>query len=173
MSEQVLPVAAFNEGLVFELPSFKNQPAIALESTKLKEAERRAHETRIVSRMTYSDLAYCFSSAYNECKTNLTAIGYLINKTESEIHKAEAIALMDKYQEYIKDKPAKFDTAHMRDSFVTLDEDCNIAKERLDSLKMVESFLDGRAKFVENVLRYMKTTVETEIKSGVSSTYGR
>ena len=90
------------------------------------------------------------------------------------MERSKAVAIMERYQEYIKDKPSKFDTADTRKSFLALDPEVQEAKDRLDSLKVLEYFLDSRVKVMENVSRYLKKSIDADLRSGINSNlYGR
>lgn len=166
MSNQ-LPANTFNDGLALELPEFRGLPAIRLDVSCLKEAERRAHEAQHVNPSSYTNLEHCFSEAYRELKRHLATVGYQITKVENEYEKSKSIVLLDKYQEYMKDKPARLDTAEFRKAYITQDKDVSEAKDRLDSLKALEIFLDGRVKVMENICRYMRKRMDLLIRAGI------
>ncbi len=174
MSEQAMPVNTFKDGLALELPAYKGQPAISLDISKLKEAEKRAIDAKTVNPATYLDLETCFGEAFRELKSNLATVGYAIAKTESEFEKAKAIALMDKYPMYLEAKKEQkikiADTADARKSFLALDSDVQEAKDRLDSLQVLQFFLEGRVTAIENLSRFMKKQMDLIIRSGVNPT---
>ncbi len=167
MSDNRLPANSFNDGLALELPEFRGLPSVRLDVSALKEAERRAVEAKDVSPSTYADLEHCFNEAYRELKRHLATVGYQLLKVENEYEKSKSIALIDKYPEFMKDRPARMDTAEYRKAFLTQDADTQEAKDRLDSLKALEMFLDGRVKVMENVCRYMRKRMDLIIRSGV------
>jgi hypothetical protein len=167
MSENRLPANTFNDGLALELPEFRGLPSIRLNASSLQEAERRLHEAQHVNPSTYTNLEHCFSEAYRELKRHLATVGYQITKVENEYEKSKSIALLDKYQEYMKDKPARLDTSEFRKAYIFRDAEVMEAKERLDSLKALEMFLDGRVKVMENVVRYMRKRMDLIIRSGL------
>ena len=162
------PSTHVEEGLDITLPEFRGLPSVRLEMSSLKTAERRLIEAKTVTPSTYNELEYVFNEAYREIKKNLSVIGYQILKTQNELEKSKASALLDKYPEFLKDKGSKFDNASTRDAFLARDEDYMSAKERLDTLKALEIFLEGKVKVMENVSRYMKTAMQLIIRSGSS-----
>lgn len=166
-----IPSNAFNEESSIELPAFRGLPSVKIEVTATKNAEKRLIEAKTVNPSTYTDLEYTFNEAYRELKRNLATIGYQILKTKNELEKSKANALLDKYQEYIKDKGSKFDNASMRDAFLTRDQEYMEAKERLDSLQALEIFLEGRVKVMENVCQYMRNAIRMITRSGVTSDF--
>jgi hypothetical protein len=168
VSSNQLPTNAFNDGLALELPEFRGLPAIRLDISALQEAEKRAHEAQYVNPSTYANLEHCFGEAYRELKRHLATVGYQAVKAENEFEKSRAIALMDKYQEFMKDKPARLDTGEFRKAYISQDPDVVEAKDRLDSLKALEMFLDGRVRVMENISRYMKKKMDLIIRSGLS-----
>ena len=172
MSNQ-LPANSFNDGLALELPEFRGLPAIKLDISSLKEAESRIIEAKDVNPSTYASLEHLFNEAYRELKRNLTTVEYQIMKTENELEKSKSIALLDRYYgEFMKDKPSKMDTADVRSAFLARDPEINEAKDRLDSLKALQMFLDGRVKVMENVARYMRKKMDLLIRAGMTSTVG-
>ena len=166
MDDNKLPANTFNDGLALELPEFRGLPAIRLNVSALQEAERRVHEAQHVNPSTYTNLEHCFNEAYRELKRHLATVGYQIVKAENEYEKSRSIVLLDKYQEYMKDKPSKLDTSEFRKAYISQDKDVVEAKDRLDSLKALEIFLDGRVKVMENVCRFMRKKIDLIIRSG-------
>jgi len=167
MSENRIAPNTFNDNLQVQLPAFRGLPAMSLELTALKTAERRLIEAKTVNPSTYTDLEHTFNEAYRELKRNLATIGYQILRVKNEIEKSKASALLDKYPEFLKGKGSRFDNAAVRDAFLARDEDYMEAKERLDSLTALEVFLEGRIKVMENVSRYMRNAMQLIIRSGV------
>lgn len=167
MSEQQLPSNAFSDGLALELPEFRGLPSVRIEMGALKEAEKRMLEAQFVNAVTYCELENLFNEAYRELKRNLSTVGYQVTKVENEYEKSKAIALMDKYPVYMADKPAKMDNAEYRKAFITRDEEVCQAKDRLDSLKALEFFLEGRIKVMENVCKYMRQKMQLIVRSGI------
>lgn len=169
MSDNSIPANTFNDNLQVQLPAFRGLPAVNLDMTALKVAEKRLIEAKIVSPSTYTDLEHTFGEAYRELKRNLSTVGYQIMKVKSEIEKIKANILLDKYPEFLKERGAKFDNASIRDAFLARDEEYMQAKDRLDSLTALEIFLEGRIKVMENVTRYMRNAIQLIIRSSVST----
>lgn len=167
MSGGALPVDALSGGqLEITLPAFRSLPPVTVQMGALKEAERRIIETKNVNVSSYNELEHVMNSAYSELKRNLSIVGYQILKTESELDKSKAVAIMDRYYgEYMKDKPSKADNASVRDAFLARDAEVNEARERLDSLKVLHTFLEGRIKVMENVCQYMRNTIKIVVRS--------
>lgn len=161
-----IPANTFNDGLALVLPEFKGLSSIRLDLESLKLAEQTLAQAQHVNPSTYSHLEHIFGEAYRDLKKHVATIGYQILRTESELEKARAAAILDKYPEFMKDKPAKMDTAVVRDAFISRDTDVQSAKDRLDSLKMMEVFIDGRIKVMENVSRFMKKKMDMYIREG-------
>jgi hypothetical protein len=162
-----LPSNTFNDGLIISLPGFHDQPAISLDFTAIKTAERRLIDSKTVNTATYNELEHVFGEAYRELKKHITTVGFQIMKTEAILKRNKAVAILDKYPEYIKAKEGLSDNAKVRDAFVDTDKDVIEAQERLDSLKATEMFLDGRIKVMENVCRYMRKQMDLLMRSGI------
>jgi len=169
MADNGLPVNVFNDRLALELPAFRNLPSVRLNVSALQEAERRIVEAKDVNPSTYTDLEHCFNEAYRELKGHLATVGFQITKTENEYEKSKSIALLDRYQEFVKEKPARTDTAEYRKAFISQDPDVVAAKDRLDSMKALEIFLDGRVRVMENVCRFMRKKMDLIIRSGIGT----
>lgn len=172
MSQQ-LPVDLFNrqDSVVVTLPAFRNLPSVDLDFSRLKESEKRMLEAKIVTPSTYSDLEMMFSDAYREVKRNLATVSYQIMKTEQELNRTKSVVLLDEYPEFLKDKPAKYDTAMVREAYISRNPLVQESQDRLDSLKALEIFLDGRVKVLENVSRFMKKQMDLTMASGSSNIY--
>jgi len=168
MSNHSIPTNTFNKDHIeVVLPAFRGLDAVTINLTALKEAERRLIEAKTVTPSTYTELEYVMGEAYREIKRNLATIGYQILKTENELEKSKASALLDRYPAFLEGKPSKFDNAAIRDAFLARDPEVQEAKERLDSLKAIEVFLEGRVKVMENVCHYMRNAMRLIIRSGV------
>jgi hypothetical protein len=167
----VLPANTFNDGLALELPEFRGLPAIKLDITSVQEAERRALEAKNVNPANYSDLEMCFSNAFRDLKRHLSTVTYQISKTENELEKAKASALFDRYPEFMKGRPKSADTADTRKAFLALDSEVCAYKDRLDSLKALEFFLEGRVKLIERLSSHMKKSIDLIIRSGTTPLY--
>jgi hypothetical protein len=163
-----LPANTFNDGLALELPEFRGLPQIRLDVSSLQEAEKRLIEAQHVNPSTYTNLEHCFNEAYRDLKKHLTTIEYQLMKVENEYEKCKSVVLLDKYQEYMKERPARLDTAEFRKAYISQDPEVQEVKDRLDSLKALQIFLDGRIKVMENVCRYMRKKMDLLIRAGVT-----
>jgi hypothetical protein len=130
--------------------------------TAIKEAERRMVEAKIVNVATYGELESVMGEAYRELKLNLATVGYQLLKTQEELEKSKANAILDKYPDFLVGKPAKFDNATTRDAFLIRDVEYMEARERHDSLTALNIFLDGKVRVIENVCRYMRKLIDLE-----------
>jgi hypothetical protein len=162
-----LPTNAFSDGLSLVLPEYRGLPSLRLDVSSLKEAERRIIEAKDVNPSTYTDLEHCFNEAFRELKRHLATVGYQKVKIQNEYEKLKAHVILDKWPEYIREKPKSTDTADARKAFLALDADLAEAKDRLDSLEALEIFLDGRVKVMENVCRYMRKQMDLILRSGI------
>jgi len=163
-------LAHTGENAALVIPSFKGSPVLYLSLVKTREAETRFIEAKTVNPITYVDLEHTFNEAYRELKKHIATIGHEITKAEVALRQAKSMAIMDKYQEYMKDKPKSHDNGDMRDSFLIKDSDYLSALERLNMLKAMEVFIDGRIKVIENVCRYMRKQMDLIIRSGLTNT---
>lgn len=172
MSDQSLPVN-FNKVVEFNIPSFKSIQEQFLDMEKTREAESRILETKIINGGTYNELSFVMNEAYRETKTNLTLVRYNELLSEKELSKIKSEALIDKYADWLKEKKLK-DSAAMRDAFLHSIEEYSQAVDRLNMLKAVASFYEGKIKVFENVCRYMRKEIDIRIRAGMvdSNQYG-
>jgi hypothetical protein len=161
--------AHIGETAALVIPSFKGSPALSLNIAKMREAEARFVEAKTVNPITYADLEHTFNEAYREFRRHHATVGHEIAKAEIALRQAKSVAMMDKYQEYMKDKAKSHDNGDMRDSFLIRDPDYLEALERLNMLRSMEGFIDGRIKVIENVCRYMRKQMDLVIRSGLTN----
>ncbi len=151
------------------LPPFRKSPELSLDMGKIREAERRIIEAKMVSPVTYADLEHSFNEAYRDLKRHLSSIGYQIALAEKAIEEAKATVLLDKYPEFMAGKPKSHDNADLRKAFLMRDDDYVSSLDRLNQLKALESNFDGKIKTFENVCRYMRKKMDLILRSGLSS----
>jgi hypothetical protein len=153
---------------VMTIPAFGSGQAMDLVLSATVTAEQRLLEARTVNPLTYTDLEHCFNESYRELKTNMSKVGYMITEAEKAIKKAKAEVLLDKYPEFMKDRPKSQDNADMREAFLTRDDTYMAAVDRLNMLKATEALFDGKIKVMENVCRYMRKQMDLVLRSGLS-----
>lgn len=159
---------SIGDSAALEIPAFGKSPALKLQMGSIKEAEKRIIEAKTVNPITYSDLEHCFNEAYRVLKSHLSAIGYQIAMAEKAIKEAKSNILLDRYPQFMKDKPKSQDNADMREAFMMRDQDYLAAIDRLNQLKALESNFDGKIKVMENVCRYMRKQMDLVLRSGLS-----
>ena len=140
----------------------------SIDMDKTKEAERRLVEARTVNVITYSDLEYTFNESYRELKANIAVVGFELGLAEKKLANIKAEILLDKYPEFLKDKPSKFDNSEVRNSFVHKDPEYQRLLDVINTLKMLETLIDGKIKVMERVTAYMKKQIDITIRSGVN-----
>lgn len=164
---QTLPVN-FTDKAELTIPEFGNIPAQVLDITKVKEAENRAVECRVVNPATYCDLEFIMNEGYRESKKHLSAIGYQITLAKKAMRQAKSEALIDEYKDWLKESGLK-DSAAIRDAFLEQQKDFTDASDRVDMLTALESYFEGKVKFFENVCRYMRKQMDLVRASGIDS----
>ncbi len=153
---------------VMTLPAFGKTPQITLDMNKTREAETRFIEAKTVNPVTYVDLEHAFNESYRELKRHVSTVGYQITMAEKALKQAKAAVLLDKYPDFMKDKPKSHDSSDMREAYLMRDEEYLAALDRFNQLKAVESFVDGRIKVIENVCRFMRKQMDLTMRSGLS-----
>lgn len=154
---------------ILRLPEFGKSPSLEFDLGKVREAESRIHESKMVSPVTYKDLEYTFNEAWRDLKRYLSALGYQIAMAEKAIEEAKADVFLDKYPEFMSGRPKTQDNADMRKAFLSRDDKYSAALDRLNQLKAVESMFDSKAKNLEKVCAYMKKSMDLVLRSGLSS----
>ena len=168
-TNQKLPIK-FSDVIELTIPEFGSRPALKLDITPIKNAEMRIIEARVVNGATYCELEYTFNEGYREARKHLSTIGYEITQAEKALRKAKSEALLDKYNQFLKDKGFK-DSSCIRDAFLEQQEDYVKAQDRIDMLKALESLMDGKIKVFENVCRYLKKEIEIQTRTGISGNH--
>lgn len=158
----IMPV---NAGEASPVPS----PQRYIYMTRTSIAEKRIIEAKTVNPVTYAELEYVFNESYRELKANSAAIGFEIGNAEKAISNRKAELLLDLYPEFLKDKPAKFDNAEIRNSFVNKDAEYQRLLDVLNDLKLLQALTDGKIKVMERVTAYMKKQIDILLKSGFNS----
>lgn len=166
-----IPANAFGQEMALELPSFGAIPSIRMDFSLIRSAESRLIEAKTVNPSTYAELEHTFNDAYRILKQHAATVGYQILRSETELKKAEGTAILEKYPVFMEGKPKSMDNADTRKSFLALDTQVSALRDRLDSLRAMEMFIDGRIKVMENVCRYMKKSIDLVIRSGSNNFY--
>lgn len=162
---QKLPVN-FTDKMELTIPEFGSTPAQVLDISKIKEAEGRAVECRVVNPATYCDLEFTMNEAYREARKHLTSIGYQITLAKKAHRQAKSEALLDDYKDWLKESGLK-DSACIRDAFLETQDSYTDAQDRIDMLTALEHYFEGKVKFFENVCRYMKKQMDLVRSSGM------
>jgi hypothetical protein len=162
------------------LAPFGKSPELVLQMGKIREAEHRIIEARLVNPSTYADLEASYNEAYRDLKRHLSSVGYQIALTEKALEQAKADIFLDTYPKYLEVNNIKKtnDNSDLRKAFMYKDSAYLAALDRFNQLKALESNFDGKIKVFENVCRYMRQKMQLIIRSGLSgadysSTAGR
>lgn len=164
-SGQNLPIK-FAETVEFTIPPLMHRPEVYLSFTHIREGESRLREAQLVNPATYAELEFTYGEGYREAKKNLSLVGYEIMQAEKMIRKLKSEYLIDEYPDFLSNSKLK-DSNATKDAFLTKKDDYVQAVDRLDSLKALESLLEGKVKVFENVSRYMKKQMDILIRSGI------
>lgn len=172
MEDQTLPIQ-FNQCVEFSIPEFGTIEKQVLDMTKIREAEGRILEAKVVNGGTYNELEFTMNEGYREAKKNLSLVGYNKLMTEKAIRKAKSEALIDEYSDWLKETRLK-DSAAIREAFLETKESYTKAVDRLNMLIAIESLVEGKIKVFENVCRYIRKEMDIRIRSGMidSNLYG-
>jgi len=157
------------ENAVLVIPAFGKSPALSLDVSSTREAERRLIDAKTVNPLTYSDLEHCFNESYRELKRHMSTLGYQIAMADKALAVAKSDLLLDKYPDFMKDKPKTQDNADLRMAFFMRDPAYTNALDRIAQLKAFECFVDGRIRVMENVCRYLRKQMDLVLRSGLSN----
>lgn len=172
MSEQneSLPTSQRDDENVLVIPAFAKSKELKLGINATKEAETRLVEAKTVNPITYADLEHCFNEAYRELKRHSATIGYQLALADKALEEAKSTIFLDTYPEFMKGRPKSQDNSDLRKAFMMRDPAYIAAIDRINMLKAMESFVDGKIKVLENVCRYMRTQMQLTIRSGLANT---
>lgn len=168
MSNQASKLTTPPEDQSIVLGAFGKSRELVFNMETTIEAMHRLIEAKTVNPVTYSDLEYCFNVAYRDLRRYLSQIGYEITKTDKAMEEAKATVLLDKYPDFMKDRPKSQDNADMRKAFLIRDVEYSDALDRMNQLKALESNFEGRIRVLENVSRYMKKEMDLLLRSGLT-----
>lgn len=168
MSDQ--PATAHTDNHKLVLSQFGKVPALSLDMGKIREAESRIIEAKMVNPSTYADLEHSYNEAYRDLKRHLSSVGYAIAMAEKVLEEAKSDIILDKYPQFLEEKGIKKtqDNADLRKAFMARDTQYSASLDRLNQLKALESNFDGKVKVFENVCRYMRQKMQLIIRSGFS-----
>lgn len=150
------------------IPAFGKSPALTLHMNKIREAEGRYLEAKTVNPSTYVDLEHTFNESYRDLKQHVSSIGFQLTMALKALSEAKADVILGTYAEYLADKPKSMDSTARMEAFLSRDTAYSAALDRVNQLKALESFFDGKIKVTENVCRYMRKKMDLIIRSGVS-----
>lgn len=157
-----------NETASLVIPAFRGSQEVVLSISKTREAESRLIEAKTVNPSTYADLEHTYGESYRELKNNLAIIGHQSVKAEKELKMIKAGLLLDKYPEFMRDKPKSQDNSDMREAFFMKDPEYLEAIDRVNMLKAMEAFAEGKIKVMENVSRWMRKQMDLVLRSGIN-----
>jgi len=163
--KQQMPIT-FTDRKLLTIPEFTTIPAMTLDITAIKNAEDRIYEAKTVNGGTYTELEFTFNEGYRESKKHLSTIGYQILLVKKELRKVKSEMIIDEYSTWLKETKLK-DSNATKEAFFETHEPFVNAMDRLDMLTALESFFEGKVKVFENVCRYIKKSIDLEIRSGV------
>jgi hypothetical protein len=169
-NDTVTPANTHEDGTALVIPAFGQSPRLVLDVSSTRTAEKRLIEAKTVNPCTYADLEHSFNESYRELKRHHATLSYQIALAEKALEEAKAEILLDKYPDFMKDKPKAQDNADMRKAFMVRDPVYAQTLDRINMLKAIESFIEGRIKVMERVSAYMKKQMDLLIRSGLAGT---
>jgi hypothetical protein len=155
-----------NRSVAIRLPGVGRLPELRLELSKTQEAEARLHEAQQVNPATYANLEYCYNESWRELKRAYAAVTYRLDKANEEIENIKAEILLDKWPEYIKDKPKSFDNMDMRKAYIQQQKPYLDATDHRDQVKAIEILIESRMKTMERTCAYMKKQMSILERTG-------
>ena len=164
---------SFN-GKVTELviPKFDGvSDQLTLDMATIYEAETRIIEARTVNPSTYGELEYVFNDAYRTLKRHVATVGFQILKAEKAQRQAKSRIILEVIPEMLVGRAKNADNADFRQAVMMQDTEFVGISDRLDQLKTILDFLEGRIKVMENVQRYMRKQMDLIIRSGSYNVY--
>ena len=171
-SSSIIPSDQVEEGnrLAIKMPELGTLKAFALDLKNVVEADRT--ETKLMVRdvtpSTFSHLEHVYGEAYRDLKKHLAIVGGQLLEAQENVDKIKAGLILDKFPEFLKGKPKSMDNAATRDAFITQDPEYQAMKDRMNTLKTIEVFLEGRVKVMERATSYMRKKMDMFMRSGAS-----
>lgn len=150
------------------VPGFRGSPSMELELAKTRAGESRFLEAKDVNPITYADLEHSFNESYRELKRHHATVGFQLTLADKTLKQAKAEFIIDKYPAIMEGKPKTYDTAERREAHLMRDKEYLEALDRVNQLKALEAFIDGKIKVLENVCRYMRKRMDLIMRSGLS-----
>lgn len=150
------------------IPELNGSPSVKLFTGNIKSAETRFIDAKNVNWATYNELEYSFNEGYREAKKNLVDIGYALSRTAKLQNERKSLLILDEYPDFLKMKAMK-DSATVRDAFIEKDELYTNYQNRFDQLKAMEAMMEGKIKVFENVCRFIRKTIDIEVRSGIGN----
>ncbi len=158
------------DDMVMVLPALAGAPSLSLNLSATKEGEKRLHESKMVSPITYTDLEYCFNEGYRECRRHLATVGYQIVKAEAAVEAAKATFIIDTYPGILTTLPKAIQSqASTLSAHLARCEEYTSALDRLGMLTAVEALLDGKIKTFEKTCQFMRKRMDLILRSGLSN----
>jgi len=154
------------ELIVPVVPS-NNVSSLALNMTRVLQAEQRGEEIAAVTPEKSSELLSAFNRGYLDASEFFARVRLEYNRAEDEYNKQRAIVLLDKIPEKMKTSKVS-NSADVREAFINMDPDCQAAKERMDQIAAMLEYLKGKMKYLENCFTSVKKIMDT---SNYSMTY--
>lgn len=156
-----------NNSDYISIPELNGAPSVKLFTGNIKSAESRFIDAKNVNWSTYNDLEYSFNEGFREAKKNLVEIGFALSRTVKLQNERKSALVLDEYPDFLKLKGMK-DNATVRDAFIERDEPYTVYQNRIDQLKAMEAMMDSKIKVFENVCRFMRKTIDMDIRSGIN-----
>ena len=144
---------------------------LSLSSAATEEAEKRIHESKMVSPSTYSELEYIFGQAYGELRQNLTKITYEKLSKEKLLDEIKGESLIDKYPLFLESHPKLKDTADIKKAFLSKIPEISDLLNTINTLTAMEMIVDGKIKLIEKTISAMKQKMKLIERSGTSRLY--
>jgi len=148
------------------IPGHGHCKQLELSMDKIKEAQSRTHETKVVTPATYNELEYVFNEAYRDAIKYITEIRHEKTKIEKSMQERKADIILDIIPKMLADQPKSSNNADFRNAVIARDEEYQNHLEHLNKLVALESHFEGIEDHMTRTCRAMKKSMDLIIRAG-------
>lgn len=134
---------------------------IILDMVRVASAQSRLQEVATVNLQNASELMSTFNEVWLELNRSVTMLTYERARAEDSLKVAHAESILDCSDEIIKKRGHAKSSEGLREAVADLDPRVRSAKERLNEIRAVYSYLDGKMQAFANAYTAVKKLVAT------------
>lgn len=145
-------------------PRGSGEGGLVLEMVNVYAAEKRIAEIAFVTPHKAPELLAVFNGVFLELTRCVTQLDYERNQAERVANKVRAIILLDKVPGILKERglttaKSPMGSEDIRTAILDLDDDYNVALERVDQIAAISKILQGKLKAIEMAYTSVKKII--------------